>query len=633
MGVQSQKTKKHIKKDINTYLKKHENKSLLRFITCGSVDDGKSTLIGRLLFDSKMICEDHLTQLEVDSKKVGTQGQEIDFALLVDGLDAEREQGITIDVSYKFFTTEKRKFIVLDAPGHEEYTRNMVTGASSAQLAIILVDARKGIMTQTRRHSFICNILGIKNILLAVNKMDLVDYEKNTYNKIVNDYKDFANKIGIQNFTSIPISGLKGDNINTYSKNTKWYKGLLLLDYLEKIEVGKVRDSFENFYMPVQWVNRPNQDFRGFSGKIASGKIKPGNKVVILPSKKTSYVDRIVSYDGDLDQAISNQSITLTLKDEVSCSRGQIIASTNSSIKTSDQFEAIIIWMDETTMIPGRSYYLKVGTETVSAFISDLKYKVNVNTMEKIASKTLDTNDIGIANITTDQSIPFMPYNENHTLGGFILIDKLTNLTVGAGLINFALRRANNIQWQNTDITRDKRAILKNQKPAIIWMTGLSGSGKSTIANRLEKKLFKLNLHTFILDGDNVRKGLNQDLGFSDVDRVENIRRVGHVARLLLDAGLIVIVAFISPFQAERDLVRQIINTKQFIEVFIDTPLSVAEERDVKGLYAKARSGQIKNFTGIDSPYEIPKNPDLHIKTTDHSVDEAVDKIIRKILY
>lgn len=633
MGVQSQKTKKHIKKDINTYLKKHENKSLLRFITCGSVDDGKSTLIGRLLFDSKMICEDHLTQLEVDSKKVGTQGQEIDFALLVDGLDAEREQGITIDVSYKFFTTEKRKFIVLDAPGHEEYTRNMVTGASSAQLAIILVDARKGIMTQTRRHSFICNILGIKNILLAVNKMDLVDYEKNTYNKIVNDYKDFANKIGIQNFTSIPISGLKGDNINTYSKNTKWYKGLFLLDYLEKIEVGKVRDSFENFYMPVQWVNRPNQDFRGFSGKIASGKIKPGNKVVILPSKKTSYVDRIVSYDGDLDQAISNQSITLTLKDEVSCSRGQIIASTNSSIKTSDQFEAIIIWMDETTMIPGRSYYLKVGTETVSAFISDLKYKVNVNTMEKIASKTLDINDIGIANITTDQSIPFMPYNENHTLGGFILIDKLTNLTVGAGLINFALRRANNIQWQNTDITRDKRAILKNQKPAIIWMTGLSGSGKSTIANRLEKKLFKLNLHTFILDGDNVRKGLNHDLGFSDVDRVENIRRVGHVARLLLDAGLIVIVAFISPFQAERDLVRQIINTKQFIEVFIDTPLSVAEERDVKGLYAKARSGQIKNFTGIDSPYEIPKNPDLHIKTTDHSVDEAVDKIIRKILY
>lgn len=633
MGVQSQKTKKHIKKDINTYLKKHENKSLLRFITCGSVDDGKSTLIGRLLFDSKMICEDHLTQLEVDSKKVGTQGQEIDFALLVDGLDAEREQGITIDVSYKFFTTEKRKFIVLDAPGHEEYTRNMVTGASSAQLAIILVDARKGIMTQTRRHSFICNILGIKNILLAVNKMDLVDYEKNTYNKIVNDYKDFANKIGIQNFTSIPISGLKGDNINTYSKNTKWYKGLFLLDYLEKIEVGKVRDSFENFYMPVQWVNRPNQDFRGFSGKIASGKIKPGNKVVILPSKKTSYVDRIVSYDGDLDQAISNQSITLTLKDEVSCSRGQIIASTNSSIKTSDQFEAIIIWMDETTMIPGRSYYLKVGTETVSAFISDLKYKVNVNTMEKIASKTLDINDIGIANITTDQSIPFMPYNENHTLGGFILIDKLTNLTVGAGLINFALRRANNIQWQNTDITRDKRAILKNQKPAIIWMTGLSGSGKSTIANRLEKKLFKLNLHTFILDGDNVRKGLNHDLGFSDVDRVENIRRVGHVARLLLDAGLIVIVAFISPFQAERDLVRQIINTKQFIEVFIDTPLSVAEERDVKGLYAKARSGQIKNFTGIDSPYEIPKNPDLHIKTTDYSVDEAVDKIIRKILY
>ena len=632
MTIQSLKIDNLIKKDINAYLQIHEKKSLLRFITCGSVDDGKSTLIGRLFYDSKIIFEDHLVQLEEDSKKVGTQGQKIDFALLVDGLDAERQQGITIDVAYRFFSTEKRKFIVLDTPGHEEFTRNMVTGASSAQLAIILIDARKGVLTQTRRHSFICNMLGIKNIILAVNKMDLIAYDEITFNNIISDYKIFADRIGIKKFTAIPISSLIGDNIQSFSENTKWYKGLTLLNYLECTEINKNKDNLENFFMPVQWVNRPNQNFRGFSGKIVSGMVKPGEEVMILPSKKSSYVDRIVSFDGDLGQAICDQSITLTLKDEVDCSRGQIIVSADSSIHTSDQFESSIIWMDETTLIPGRSYYLKIGTETVSAYISELKYKINVNTMEKIETKTIKLNEICVANVITDKEIIFTPYKKNRSLGGFILIDKFTDVTVGAGLINSSISRANNIKWQDLDITREQRATLKSQNPCVIWMTGLSGSGKSTIANALEKKLSQMNHHTFILDGDNVRQGLNKDLGFNEVDRVENIRRVGEVAKLMTDAGLIVIVAFISPFRSEREMVRQLIGSNEFTEVFIDTPISVAEERDVKGLYAKARSGKIKNFTGIDSRYEIPENPDIHIKTIDITIDEAVNKILNKIL-
>ena len=621
-----------ITQDIDAYLQMHQSKSLLRFITCGSVDDGKSTLIGRLLYDSKMIFEDQLTQLEVDSKKIGTQGQEIDFALLVDGLDAEREQGITIDIAYRYFSTEKRKFIVADTPGHEQYTRNMVTGASNAQLAVILIDACKGILTQTRRHSYLCHLLGIKNIVLAVNKMDLVDYDQITFDSIVSNYKNFANKIGIVNFTAIPISGLKGDNIASLSAKTRWYGGSTLLSHLENVETVSNTGQLRNFRMPVQWVNRPNQDFRGFSGKIAAGTVKPGDKVCILPSGKTSHIDRIVTYDGDLHQAVSDQSVTLTLKDEVDCSRGQIIVSASSPLESADQFETTLIWMDEKTLIPGRSYYLKIGAQSLSAIVSKLKYKINVNTMEKIAAQTLNINDISIANVTTDRSIPFTPYNENHTLGGFILIDKMTNATVGAGLINFALRRANNIHWQVMDITRDHRAKLKNQKPAVIWMTGLSGSGKSSIANAVEKKLLQMKRHTFILDGDNVRLGLNKDLGFTNTDRVENIRRVGQVAKLMTDAGLIVIVAFISPFRSERDMVRQMMDSNMFFEVFIDTPLSVAEERDVKGLYAKARSGQIKNFTGIDSPYEIPKNPDIHIKTINLTIDEAAEQILRKII-
>ena len=621
-----------ITQDIDAYLQMHQNKSLLRFITCGSVDDGKSTLIGRLLYDSKMIFEDQLAQLKVDSKKIGTQGQEIDFALLVDGLNAEREQGITIDVAYRYFSSEKRKFIVADTPGHEQYTRNMVTGASNAQLAVILIDARKGVLIQTRRHSYVCHLLGIKNIILAINKMDLVDYDQVTFDAIVCDYKNFADSIGIEKFIAIPISGLKGDNIASLSAKTTWYNGSTLLTHLEDVKISLNTGGIRNFRMPVQWVNRPNQNFRGFSGKIVAGTVKPGDKVRILPSGKTSHVDRIVTYDGDLDQAVSDQSITLTLKDEVDCSRGQIIVSASSPLESADQFETILIWMDENTLIPGRSYYLKIGTETVSAIVSKLKYKINVNTMEKIAAKTLNLNDISIANVTTDRSIPFTPYNENRTLGGFILIDKMTNITVGAGLINFALRRANNIHLQAMDVTRDHRAKLKNQKPAVIWMTGLSGSGKSSIANAVEKKLLQMKRHTFILDGDNVRLGLNKDLGFTNTDRIENIRRVGQVAKLMTDAGLIVIVAFISPFRSERDMVRQMMDSNEFVEVFIDTPLSVAEERDVKGLYAKARSGQIKNFTGIDSPYEIPKNPDIHIKTINLTIDEAAEQILRKII-
>jgi bifunctional enzyme CysN/CysC len=629
---QAYKTDILIKNNIDTYLKTHQKKSLLRFITCGSVDDGKSTLIGRLLYDSKMVFEDQLTQLKVDSKKIGTQGKKIDFALLVDGLEAEREQGITIDVAYRFFSTEKRKFIVADTPGHEQYTRNMVTGASSAQLAIILIDAQKGVLTQTRRHSYVCHLLGIKNFILAVNKMDLVKFNQITFDKIVSDYKKFAKSVGIENFTAIPISGLNGDNIASLSTKTKWYNGSTLLTYLEDIDISPISLKLGDFCMPVQWVNRPDQNFRGYSGKIIAGKVKPGDKVYILPSKKTSYVDRIVTYDGDLDQAISNQSITLTLKDEVDCSRGQIIVSASTTIQSADQFETILIWMDEKALIPGRSYYLKIGTETVSAVISKLKYKINVNTMEKNATKVLNLNDISIANVTIDRFIPFMPYNKNRTLGGFILIDKMSNATVGAGLINFALHRANNIHWQTMDVTKDNRAKLKDQKPKVIWMTGLSGSGKSTIANELEKRLLQMKRHTFILDGDNVRKGLNQDLGFSNEDRVENIRRVGQVAKLMTEAGLIVIVAFISPFKSEREMVRQMMDSNEFIEVFVDTPLSVTEERDIKGLYAKARSGQLKNFTGIDSPYEIPISPDIHIKTMNQTIDESVEQILRIVI-
>ena len=626
------KTDALIAENIDAYLETHQHKTMLRFITCGSVDDGKSTLIGRLLYDSKMIFEDQLAALEADSRRVGTQGQEIDFALLVDGLAAEREQGITIDVAYRFFSTEKRKFIVADTPGHEQYTRNMVTGASTADLAVILIDARKGVLTQTRRHSYLVHLLGIRHVVLAVNKMDLVGYDQAVFEQITEEFRSFALGIGISDFTAIPISGFKGDNITAPSENMPWYSGTALLPHLESVDLESSHDQEAPFRMPVQWVNRPNLDFRGFSGLIASGAVHPGDAIRVLPSGKTSKIARIVSLEGDRDLAVAGESITLTLTDEIDCSRGQVIVAAQAPLEIADQFESTIVWMDEVEMVPGRAYWLKIGTQTVSATVHAPKYEINVNTQEHLATKTLDLNAIGVANITTDREIPFAPYAENRDMGGFILIDKITNHTIAAGMIHFALRRAQNIHWQATDIRREHHASMKHQKPAVLWLTGLSGSGKSTIANILEKKLARMNRHTFLLDGDNVRHGLNKDLGFTEADRVENIRRVGEVAKLMADAGLIVITAFISPFRSERDMVRAMMPPGEFIEVLVDTPLEVAEARDVKGLYAKARSGQLKNFTGIDSPYEAPENPEIHIDTTVMTPEDAADLIISRLI-
>jgi len=626
------KTDALIAEDIDAYLDQHQHKTLLRFITCGSVDDGKSTLIGRLLYDSKMIFEDQLAALEADSKRVGTQGQEIDFALLVDGLAAEREQGITIDVAYRFFATEKRKFIVADTPGHEQYTRNMVTGASTADLAVILIDARKGVLTQTRRHSYLAHLIGIRHIVLAVNKMDLVGYSQQVFDDIVTDYRAFAESIGIESFVPMPISGFKGDNITGLSANTPWYTGKPLIEHLETVELDQTVEQDKPFRLPVQWVNRPNLDFRGFSGLIATGRVRPGDAIRVLPSGKTSTVGRIVTLEGDLDEAAAGQSVTLTFADEIDCSRGDVIAASDSPPQVADQFEATIVWMSDDEMLPGRPYWLKLGTQMVSASIQAPKYQVNVNTMEHLAAKTLDLNAIGVANLSTDKPIVFEPYADSRSLGGFILIDKITNATVAAGMIHFSLRRAQNVHWQATDVTREFHANLKNQKPAVLWFTGLSGAGKSTIANLVEKKLARMNRHTFLLDGDNVRHGLNKDLGFTEADRVENIRRVGEVAKLMTDAGLIVITAFISPFRSERRMVREMMAAGEFIEIHIDTPLAEAEARDVKGLYKKARSGQLKNFTGIDSPYEPPENAEIRIDTTAMSAEEAADIIVAKII-
>ncbi len=618
--------------DIDAYLVRHQHKSLLRFITCGSVDDGKSTLIGRLLYDSKMIFEDQLAALEADSKKVGTQGQEIDFALLVDGLAAEREQGITIDVAYRFFATEKRKFIVADTPGHEQYTRNMVTGASTADLAIILIDARKGVLTQTRRHSYLAHLIGIRNIVLAVNKMDLVGYDQARYDAIVADYRAFAASIGISEFTPMPISGFKGDNITAPSANMPWYTGAPLMAHLETVELDTTLDQARPFRMPVQWVNRPNLDFRGFSGLIATGVVRKGDAIRVLPSGKTSTISRIATFDGDLDQAVAGQSITLCFADEIDCSRGDVVTKAEEPTQVADQFESTIVWMSDEALVPGRPYWLKIATQTVTATIQAPKHQVNVNTLEKLAVKTLELNAIGVANVTTDRAIPFEAYADNHTLGGFILIDKFTNATVAAGMLHFSLRRAQNVHWQSLDVTREVRAGLKHQTPAVLWFTGLSGSGKSTIANLVEKKLVSLGRHTFLLDGDNIRHGLSKDLGFTQADRIENIRRIGEVARLMTDAGLVVLTAFISPFRAERELVRSMLPPGEFVEVFIDTPLAEAEKRDVKGLYKKARSGELKNFTGIDSPYETPEAPEIRIDTTSLTAEQAADLIVAKLL-
>ncbi|MEX3950793.1 sulfate adenylyltransferase subunit CysN [Paraburkholderia sp. EG287B] len=617
--------------DIERYLKQHETKSLLRFITCGSVDDGKSTLIGRLLYESKMLFEDQLAALEADSRKVGTRGGAIDYALLLDGLAAEREQGITIDVAYRFFSTDRRKFIVADTPGHEQYTRNMITGASTADLAIILVDARKGMLQQTRRHSYLVSQIGIRNVVLAVNKMDLVDYSRKRFDEISCEYCDFAEKIGIRGVTAIPISGVNGDNIIGKSGKTAWYDGPSLMHHLETVEIDEARLQAQPFRLPVQWVNRPNLDFRGFAGTIASGAVRKGDRVQIQPSGRESTVARIVTADGELDVAYAEQSVTLVLADEVDVSRGDLISTVDSPAQVADQFEATLVWMSDEPMLRGRSYLLKLSTRTVTATVMPLKYKVNVNTLEHVAGETLTLNEIGVAEIELDRTIAFDPYEHNRETGGFIVIDRMTNNTVGAGMLRFALRRASNIHWQALEVDKRARRVLNGHQSGVVWLTGLSGAGKSTIANLLEKRLHAMGKRTYLLDGDNVRHGLNKDLGFTAEDRVENIRRVAEVAKLMADAGVIVITAFISPFRSERGLARDLMEDGEFIEVFIDTPLEVAEQRDPKGLYKKARRGELKNFTGIDSPYERPQNPEMRIDTTKSSPETAVEAIFDKL--
>ncbi len=608
----------------------HQHKSLLRFITCGSVDDGKSTLIGRLLYESKMIFEDQFAALERDSRKVGTRGADIDFALLVDGLAAEREQGITIDVAYRFFSTEKRKFIVADTPGHEQYTRNMVTGASTADLAVVLIDARKGVLVQTRRHSYLVSLLGIRHVVLAINKMDLMQYSQEVYDRILADYREFAARIGLTDITPIPMSAVGGDNIIEHGANMPWFRGPTLMQHLESVDVGDDLPD-KPFRLPVQWVNRPNLDFRGFAGQIASGTVKVGDKLRVLPSGRESSVERIVTAGGDISEAVAGQSITLTLTSEVDASRGDVLAAADSPPETANQFESTVVWMHDDPMLQGRAYLMKIGARTVSATVMPLKYRINVHTLEHVAAEKLELNDIGVCELELDRSIAFEPYARDRTLGGFILIDRMTNNTVGAGMINFSLRRAQNVHWQALDVNKATRAARKDQKACVLWLTGLSGAGKSTIANLVEKQLLAMGRHTYLLDGDNVRHGLNKDLGFTAQDRVENIRRVAEVAKLMADAGLIVLVSFISPFRSERRMARDLLEPGEFFEVFVDTPLAEAERRDVKGLYKKARSGQLKNFTGIDSPYEAPEHPELRLDTTMLDPAEAAERIVEML--
>ena len=613
--------------ELEEYLRSHERKDLLRFITCGSVDDGKSTLIGRLLYESKMIFEDQLAALAVDSKSVGTRGGELDFALLVDGLSAEREQGITIDVAYRFFSTEKRKFIVADTPGHEQYTRNMATGASTADLAVILIDARKGVLTQTRRHSYLVSLLGIRRVVLAINKMDLVGYSQAAFDRIESDYRDFASRIHLESIVCIPVSAVHGDNVVRRAETMPWYSGPTLVEHLEAVPVGDDLAG-KPFRMPVQWVNRPNLDFRGFAGIVVGGGVRVGDAIRVLPSGRLSHVARILVGDVDTPSATAGQSVTVTLTDEVDVSRGDVLAAAEAPPAIADQFEATIVWMNERPMLQGRAYLLKIGTRTVSATVSPIKYKVNVNTLEHVATRTLELNDIGVCGLQLAQPIVFEPYADSRDLGGFVLIDRVTNTTVGAGLLHFALRRSQNVHWQALDVHKDARAEIKNQKPCVIWFTGLSGAGKSTIANLVEKRLLSLGCHTYLLDGDNVRHGLNKDLGFTEADRVENIRRVAEVARLMVDAGLIVLVSFISPFRSERRMARELVDASEFIEVFVDTPLAVAEQRDPKGLYRKARRGELKNFTGVDSPYESPEHPEVTLDTTRLSPELAARQVL-----
>ncbi|MFK7855506.1 MAG: sulfate adenylyltransferase subunit CysN [Granulosicoccus sp.] len=620
-----------IANDISAYLQRHEHKSLLRFITCGSVDDGKSTLIGRLLYESKTLFEDQLDTVTQESKKWGTQGKNIDFALLVDGLAAEREQGITIDVAYRFFSTDSRKFIVADTPGHEQYTRNMVTGASTADVAVILCDARHGLLTQTRRHSYLVSLLGIRNVVLAVNKMDLMDYDQSTYESITEEYNEFAQSLGIENITAIPMSALAGDNITEPSEKMPWYHGTTLLSWLETVKIDNERMQESDFRMPVQWVNRPSLDFRGYAGTIASGRVAPGDAIRVQPSGRMSQIARVVTMDGDLDEAVAGQSVTLTLTDEIDASRGDVISAGDAPASVADQFETTIVWMHDEPLLSGRPYLLKMGSKTINATITTIKHQVNVNTLEESAATQLELNAIGICNISTDQPLAFDAYKDNREMGGFILIDRISNATVGAGMLHFSLRRADNIHLQAVDVDKTVRAKQKNQKPAIVWFTGLSGAGKSTVANLVEKQLTAKGHHTYLLDGDNVRHGLNRDLGFTDADRVENIRRIGEVASLMVDSGLIVLTAFISPFISERALARSLVSDGEFVEVHVDAPLSVVEDRDPKGLYKKARRGELSNFTGIDSPYEPPEQPEIMVDTSTLSAEQAAERVIAEL--
>jgi bifunctional enzyme CysN/CysC len=613
--------------DLEKCLRAHADKTLLRFLTCGSVDDGKSTLIGRLLYESKLLYDDQLRALEADSKKLGAGEGELDFALLLDGLAAEREQGITIDVAYRFFSTDKRKFIVADTPGHEQYTRNMVTGASTADVAVILIDARKGVLTQTRRHSYLITLIGIRRVVLAINKLDLVGYSKPVFDRIEEEYRTFAGSIGLTDIVCLPLSATKGDNVTAPSANTPWYRGPTLMDYLEAVEIDSDVDNGP-LRMPVQWVNRPNLDFRGYSGRVVGGLVRVGDRVRVLPSGKESTVARIVTREGDLDRAIAGQSITLTLHHEIDISRGDLISSADSPAGIADQFEATVVWMGEDEMLPGRAYLLKIGAKTVGVTIAAPKYKVNVNSLEHLAAKTLHLNEIGVCNLNLDQLVGFDPYRQNRDTGGFILIDRSSNETIGAGLLHFALRRSQNIRWQAIEINKQAHASLMGHKPCVVWFTGLSGAGKSTIANLVERQLHAMGRHTYLLDGDNVRHGLSKDLGFTEADRVENIRRIAEVASLMVDAGLIVLVSFISPFRAERSMARGLVGHAEFCEVFVDTPVGVAEQRDTKGLYRRARRGELQNFTGIDSPYEPPEQPDIKIDTTLFAPEDAAAMIV-----
>jgi len=616
--------------DLHAYLVAQQDKGLLRFITCGSVDDGKSTLIGRLLHESKSLLDDQLAALEGDSRRFGTQGDALDFALLLDGLGAEREQGITIDVAYRFFATEKRKFIVADTPGHEQYTRNMVTGASTADLAVILVDARKGILTQTRRHSYLVSLVGIRHVVLAVNKLDLVGWSREAFEAIERDYRAFAARLGIEQVTSIPLSALHGDNLGAASENTPWYRGPNLLQHLEQVDIGAHAEG--PLRMPVQWVNRPDLDFRGYSGRILGGRVQPGDAIRVLPSGKQSTVTRVVTYDGDLANAGAGQSVTLTLADEIDISRGDVICAAEDPAGLADQFEATVVWMADAAMLPGRPYLVKLGATTLGASLGQPKYVVDVNSLDHLAAKTLELNGIGVCNLTLDRAVAFDPYAQNRDMGSFIVIDRYTNQTVGAGLLHFALRRSQNIHWQAVEVDKQARTRQNGHKPCVLWLTGLSGSGKSTIANIVERQLHALGARTYLLDGDNVRHGLSKDLGFTDADRVENIRRIGEVARLMVDAGLIVLTAFISPFRSERRLARGMVADGEFFEIFVDTPLAIVEQRDPKGLYKKARRGELKNFTGIDSPYEVPEAPELHVDTTRQSPEESATAIVAALV-